>query len=63
MKYRHKQTGEVVELPLRVPKNLNEALMGWFIYGQFVDTANGQYKDFHANYEPLEEGGQDAHTQ
>lgn len=60
MKYRHKQTGEVVELPYPMPKNSFDWLKNYYLDGGTVAFSKG-FDYFHANYEPLEELINDNH--
>jgi hypothetical protein len=50
MKYRHKTTGEVVEV---------EVVIGFAVTSAH-DVRFSTFKNFHKTYEPLEEGGTDA---
>lgn len=54
MKYRNKVTGEIVETPMDIPKNAHEALLDWYIWGQFIGKSD-MWKDFFDLYEPCEE--------
>ena len=57
MKYRNKQTGEVVEADLVYKVITGELIKKFDLVVPVIN--NIPISEFHANYEPLEEGGQD----
>ena len=61
MKYRHKQTGEVVYPYAYFDPLFNTCVVEYRTPNRFGghDEITLPEKKFHANYEPLEEGGQD----